>query len=105
MPLLVVGFFVIQLNRSNISNALTGTIFKDLEITSDDVNLGNQSMLAGIIVSDLPSNLLLQKLGALIWLTGQMGIWDMIALLQTWVTNKRSFFATRLFLGVFEGGF
>jgi MFS family permease len=90
--------------RGNISNALTDTITKDLAITSDDVNLGNQLMLAGIVVSELPSNMLLQKVGAPIWLTGQMGIWGTVALAQAWVTDKTSFFATRFILGVFEGG-
>lgn len=105
MPLLVLGFFVLQLDRGNISNALTDTITQDLGITSDDVNLGNQLMLAGIVVSELPSNLVLQKVGAPLWLTGQMGVWGTIALVQAWVTNKNSFFATRFILGVFEGGF
>ncbi|KAF2129694.1 MFS general substrate transporter [Dothidotthia symphoricarpi CBS 119687] len=105
MPLLVLGFLVLQLDRSNISNALTDTITTDLGITSNDVNLGNQLMLAGIIISELPSNLGLQRVGAPIWLTGQMCIWGTIALAQAWVTNVDSFFATRFILGVFEGGY
>lgn len=61
MPLLVLGFFVLQLDRSNIGNALADTITTDLGITTDDVNLGYQHMLAGIVISELPSNMLLQK--------------------------------------------
>ncbi|PSN59374.1 alternative sulfate transporter [Corynespora cassiicola Philippines] len=105
MPLLVLGFFVLQLDRSNISNALTDTLTEDLGITRDDVNLGNQLMLAGIVISELPSNILLQKLGASVWLTGQMGIWGTIAMTQAWCTNIHSFYATRFLLGIFEGGY
>lgn len=105
MPLLVLGFFVLQLDRSNISNALTDTLTEDLGISSDDVNLGNQLMLAGIIIFELPSNVLLQKVGAPVWLTAQMGIWGTIALTQAWCTNIRSFYATRFLLGAFEGGY
>ncbi|KAB2570445.1 putative transporter [Lasiodiplodia theobromae] len=105
MPLLVLGFFVLQLDRSNISNALTDTLTEDLGITSNDVNLGNQLMLAGIIIFELPSNILLQKVGAPIWLTAQMGIWGTIALTQAWCTNIHSFYATRFLLGAFEGGY
>jgi MFS family permease len=105
MPLLVLGFFVLQLDRGNISNALTDTITQDLGISNDDVNLGSQLMLAGIVVAELPSNMLLQRVGAPVWLTGQMGIWGTIALTQAWVTNKSSFFATRFILGIFEGGY
>jgi len=105
MPLLIAGFFVLQLDRSNIGNALTDTIVEDLGITTDDVNLGNQLMLAGIVIAEIPSNIILQRLGAPIWLTIQMFIWGMIALTQAWCTDIHSFLATRFLLGLFEGGY
>jgi len=105
MPLLVLGFYALQLDRSNISNALTDTLTTDLNITKDDVNLGDQLMMAGIIIAEIPSNIILQKLGAPIWLTGQVLIWGTVALTQAWVTNVHSFFATRFLLGFFEAGF
>lgn len=105
MPMLVGGFFVLQLDRSNISNALTDTLTTDLGITSDGVNLGSQPMLIGIVVAEIPSNIILQKLGAPIWLTFQMFVWGLIALTQAWCTNIHSFYATRFLLGLFEGGY
>jgi MFS family permease len=105
MPLLVAGFFVLQLDRSNIGNAMTDTITQDLGITLNDVNLGSQLMSAGIVIAEIPSNLVLQRLGAPKWLTLQMLIWGTIALTQAWVTNLHSFLATRFLLGVFEGGY
>lgn len=62
-------------------------------------------MLAGIIVSEIPANLILQRLGAPFWLTVQMGIWGTIALTQAWCTGLSSFYATRFLLGIFEGGY
>ncbi|KAJ0127309.1 Uncharacterized protein HZ326_29584 [Fusarium oxysporum f. sp. albedinis] len=53
MPLLVLGFYALQLDRSNISNALTDTLTTDLNITKDDVNLGDQLMMAGIIIAEI----------------------------------------------------
>ncbi|KAJ5390443.1 major facilitator superfamily domain-containing protein [Penicillium cataractarum] len=105
MPLLIFGLFVLQLDRSNISNALSNTIAEDLHITSDQVNFGSQLSSIGIIISEIPANLILQKLGASVWLTAQMLIWGTIALTQTWCTNIRSFYATRFLLGLFEGGY
>ncbi|KAL2851979.1 major facilitator superfamily domain-containing protein [Aspergillus pseudoustus] len=105
MPLLIAGFFVLQLDRSNISNALTDTITDDLNITPDQVNFGSQLMLIGIVIAEIPSNLILQKIGASIWLTFQMLVWGTIALTQSWCTNIHSFYATRFLLGLFEGGY
>ncbi|KAG5794415.1 hypothetical protein H9Q69_006516 [Fusarium xylarioides] len=61
--------------------------------------------MAGIIIAEIPSNIILQKLGAPIWLTGQVLVWGTIALTQAWVTNVHSFFATRFLLGFCEAGF
>ncbi|KAJ5006616.1 putative transporter [Colletotrichum sp. SAR 10_99] len=105
MPLLVVGFYVLQLDRTNISNALTDTLTRDLGITNNQVNIGNQLMLAGIVIAEIPSNLILQRVGAPVWLTLQVAIWGTIALMQAWCTNVQSFYATRTLLGLFEGGF
>ncbi|CAG8925997.1 unnamed protein product [Penicillium salamii] len=105
MPMLVAGFFVLQLDRSNISNALTDTITTDLGINSDQVNFGSQLMSIGIIISEIPSNILLQRVGASYWLTFQMLAWGTIALTQSWCTNIHSFYATRFLLGLFEGGY
>ncbi|KAM0261475.1 hypothetical protein ACHAPA_009795 [Fusarium lateritium] len=80
MPLLVLGFYALQLDRSNISNALTDTLTTDLNITKDDVNLGDQLMTVVLI-------------------------WGTIALAQAWVTDIHSFYATRFLLGLFEAGF
>lgn len=105
LVLLVAGFFVLQLDRSNISNALTDTLTEDLGITSDEVNLGNQLQLIGIIIAEIPANLVLQRTGASVWLTAQVLLWGSIALGQTWITNKGSFYATRFLLGLFEAGY
>jgi MFS family permease len=105
MPLLILGFFVLQLDRSNISNALTDTITEDLHITTDQVNVGAQLMSTGIVVAEIPSNLILQKLGASTWLTASLAIWGTIALCQAYATNVHSFYATRFLLGLSEGGY
>jgi hypothetical protein len=50
-----------QLDRMNLASALTGGFTTDIGITQDTVNLGNQLMFMGIIVLEIPSNMLLQK--------------------------------------------
>lgn len=105
MPILVLGFFALQLDRSNISNALTDTITTDLGITTDQVSSGSQLLAAGIVIAEIPSNLILQKLGASVWLTFLLCIWGTISLTQAYVTNIHGFYATRFLLGMSEGGY
>src|SRR5277367_2314899 len=66
MPLVVLGFFMMQLDRGNIANALTDTILQDLHITTDDVNVRYQLLSLGILLFEIPSNIILQRVRPLI---------------------------------------
>lgn len=105
MPLLLLAFFFLCLDRSNISSALTDTLLEDLHITVAQATLGNQLQLAGIIIFEIPSTMILQIVGAQRWLVCQMLAWGLVAAFQSFITNKSSYYATRFLLGVFEGGF
>jgi hypothetical protein len=61
MPLVVLGFFMMQLDRGNIANALTDTILQDLHITTNDVNVRYQLLSLGILLFEIPSNIILQR--------------------------------------------
>ena len=50
-----------QLDRGNIANALTDTIVKDLAITTNDVNTRYQLLSLGVLLFEIPSNIILQK--------------------------------------------
>lgn len=45
----------------NLASALTGGFAADIGVSQDTINLGNQLMFLGIVVLEIPSNLLLQK--------------------------------------------
>jgi hypothetical protein len=61
LPLLFVGLFVFQLDRMNLGSALTAGFAKDIKITQTTVNLGNQLMFACIVIFEIPSNMVLQR--------------------------------------------
>lgn len=50
-----------QLDRMNVASAITGGFMDDIGVTQNTINLGNQLMFLGIIVLEIPSNMLLQK--------------------------------------------
>ncbi|KAG7914512.1 hypothetical protein KL927_004706 [Ogataea polymorpha] len=105
MSVLFIAFFALQLDRSNVSNALTGTIEEDLNMNSDQIVEGNQLQVAAICVAEIPSNVLLQMVGPSKWISLQCVLWSLVAIFQSFITDKPSYFATRWLLGMFEAGF
>lgn len=105
MSLLCLGLFALQMDKGNISNALTSTFTEDLGISTDDVNNGNQLQLAAIVVFEIPFNVVLSKVGGQVLLTSQSLAWGLVALFQAFITNKSSFYGTRFLLGAFEAGY
>ncbi len=61
LPLLFLGLLVFQLDRMNLASALTAGFATDIGINQATVNLGNQLMFIGIVVLEIPSNMLLQR--------------------------------------------
>ncbi|KAG7131273.1 MFS-type transporter cnsO like protein [Verticillium longisporum] len=79
MPLLTLGFYALQLDRGNIGNALTDFFLRDVGITQNQFNVGQQLLPLGIIILEMPSNLVLYRIGPVLWLGGQMMAWGLIA--------------------------
>ena len=75
IPVLGLAFFALQLDRGNISSALTSTLTKDLGINTNQVNVGSQLLSAGIVLLEIPSNIILQKVLSYYMFTSQILIW------------------------------
>lgn len=105
LPVLGLAFFALQMDRGNISNALTSTITKDLGVDTNQINVGTALLSLGIVLLELPSNVLLQKVGPRRWLSGQIIAWGLVALLQNFITNYAGYLVTRIILGLCEAGF
>ncbi|KAK8050473.1 hypothetical protein PG994_012203 [Apiospora phragmitis] len=94
MPILTLGFFCLQLDRGNMANAITDRFMEDVGIDQDQSNVGQQMLSLGIVLTEIPSNMVLYRAGPGRWLT-----------LQLFLFGLRPFLATRLLLGVAESGF
>ncbi|KAF7591703.1 hypothetical protein BBP40_001216 [Aspergillus hancockii] len=105
LPILGLAFFALQVDRGNISAALTSTITEDLGITTNQINIGTQLLSAGIVITEIPSNIILQRIGPQVWLSMQLFAWGLVATFQAFVKTYPAFLATRLLLGMLEGGF
>ncbi|KAJ5129143.1 Major facilitator superfamily domain general substrate transporter [Penicillium bovifimosum] len=105
LPILAAAFFALQMDRGNISAVLTSTITKDLNITTNQINIGSQLLSAGIVLSEIPSNIILQRIGPRKWLSGQLFAWGLVATFQAFVKSYPAYLVTRILLGLCEGGF
>ncbi|KAM3424539.1 hypothetical protein BST61_g6535 [Cercospora zeina] len=103
--ILVFGLLVFQLDRMNLASALTGGFAKDISVNQNTINLGNQLMFMGIVVLEIPANMMLQRLGPRIWISTQVCVFGLIATLQVFVKDRTGFLITRLMLGFAEAGY
>ncbi|KEZ40897.1 hypothetical protein SAPIO_CDS7896 [Scedosporium apiospermum] len=104
MPLLILGFFALQLDRGNIGNALTDFFLNDVGITQNQFNFGQQLLALGIILLEIPSNIVLYRVGPTLWIGGQIVAWGLVATFQAFQKGLGPYLATRLLLGLHMRG-
>ncbi|KAK2879507.1 hypothetical protein FQN49_000809 [Arthroderma sp. PD_2] len=105
LPLLFLGLLVFQLDRMNIASALTGGFATDINVSQATINLGNQLMFMGIVVFEIPCNMALQRIGPRKWISAQVFVFGLLAIMQIFVRNRGAFLAVRLLLGFAEAGY
>ncbi|KAH7379550.1 major facilitator superfamily domain-containing protein [Pyrenochaeta sp. MPI-SDFR-AT-0127] len=105
LPLLFLGLLVFQLDRMNLASALTDGFARNIGVNQNTINLGNQLMFLGIVVLEIPSNIILQRIGPRKWISAQVFIFGLVATLQVFVKNKTGFLVSRSFLGLCEAGY
>ncbi|TPX08032.1 uncharacterized protein E0L32_010232 [Thyridium curvatum] len=105
LPLLYLGLLFFQLDRMNLASALTGGFAADIHVSQDTINLGNQLMFLGIVILEIPSNMLLQKIGPRKYISGQVITFGFVASMQVFLRDREGFLASRIILGLAEAGY
>ncbi|CAI6013901.1 hypothetical protein V2G26_003866 [Clonostachys chloroleuca] len=102
---LCVMFFGLQLDRGNLSNALADNLLPDLGLTTDDYNNGTTIQLLCFLGAEFPVQFLTKRYGFKNILPGLMCAWGLVSTFQAFMKDRTSFYITRAFIGLFEGGF
>ncbi|KAJ0414236.1 major facilitator superfamily domain-containing protein [Aspergillus carlsbadensis] len=105
MPILALGYFCLQLDRGNMANAITDKFMEDVGINQDQFNVGQQMLSLGIVLTEIPSNMILYRVGPGKWLTLQLFLFGVVSTFQAFQHGYGAFIATRFLLGITESGF
>jgi ACS family tartrate transporter-like MFS transporter len=104
IPLLLLVYFVSSMDRANIAIAAL-TMNKDIGIDASLYGWGAGIFFLGYVIFEVPSNLIMQKVGARLWIARIMITWGIISGLMAFVVGPKSFLALRFLLGVAEAGY
>jgi ACS family tartrate transporter-like MFS transporter len=104
LPLLFLFYIVAYLDRINIGFAAF-TMTQELRITSAQYGFLTGIFFWGYFLFEIPSNLILHKMGARLWIARILVTWGVIAMLGGLVHSVSQLYVVRFLLGVAEAGF
>jgi ACS family tartrate transporter-like MFS transporter len=104
VPFVMLLYFVAFIDRVNIGFAAL-TMNKDLGFSPTVFGFGAGIFFLGYFLFEVPSNLVLDKVGARIWIARVMITWGLISGAMAFVQGPSSFYALRFLLGAAEAGF
>ncbi len=103
VPFSILLFFVQMIDKTNVSFAAL-QMNQQLGFTPEVYGFGAGIFFLGAFLFEVPSNLILLRVGARRWLARIMITWGFIVVALAWVKTPSSFYLLRFLLGVAEAG-
>jgi ACS family tartrate transporter-like MFS transporter len=104
IPFLFLAYVVAYLDRVNIGFAAKA-MQADLGLSHEVYGIGAGLFFLGYFIFEIPSNLILDRVGARRWIARIMIGWGIVSVGMMFVSGKQSFYAMRVLLGLAEAGF
>ena len=103
LPIAILAYFLAYLDRINVGFAAL-TMNKDLGIDASIYGLSAGAFFWGYFLFEVPSNVILEKLGARLWIARIMVSWGLLSGATAFCTGPWSFLTMRFLLGLAEAG-
>ncbi len=103
LPLTVVMYFLCYIDRINVSFAAL-TMNKDIGLSAATYGFSATAFYIGYVISRIPSNLIMDKVGARLWLARIMVSWGIASAATAAVVGPNTFLLVRFLLGAGEAG-
>jgi len=104
VPFIMLLYFIAYIDRVNIGFASL-TMNQDLGFTASILGFGAGIFFWGYFLFEVPSNLILHKVGARLWIARVMVTWGIISGAMAFIQGPTSFYVMRFLLGAAEAGF
>jgi D-galactonate transporter len=104
LPFLFLCYVVAYLDRVNVGFAKL-QMLADLQFSETIYGLGAGIFFIGYFFFEVPSNIIMHRVGARIWIGRIMITWAILSAATMFVTSPAMFYAIRFLLGVAEAGF
>src|ERR1700743_20642 len=98
LPIAIVTYLLCYIDRINVGFAAL-TMRGDLHMTATDFGFASGIFFWGYFIFEVPSNIIMEKVGARIWIARIMISWGILAAATAFVTGTNSFAVIPLFLG------
>ena len=104
IPFLLICYIVAYLDRVNVGFAKL-QMLGDLKFSDTIYGLGAGIFFIGYFIFEIPSNVILHRVGARVWIARIMISWGVLSALMMFVTTPTMFYVVRFLLGAAEAGF
>ncbi|CAO2653792.1 Nn.00g032030.m01.CDS01 [Neocucurbitaria sp. VM-36] len=105
ITMLSLGYFIKNLDQTNISNAYVSGMKEDLQMNKNEINLVDTAWTVGYVVGQIPSQIVLTKVRPSIWVPSCELVWTMLTFCLAAAKTSNHVIAIRFFIGLAESIF
>ena len=104
IPFAFICYVVAYIDRVNIGFAAR-ELQRDLSLSATEYGIGAGLFFLGYCLFEIPSNLMLERVGARLWIARIMIVWGLVSMATMFIYDVSSFMIARIVLGIAEAGF